>query len=120
MLDRARPANTAVANEASRLVVPLGEQKIDRILERAGRSMVVLWRDEDIAVERTNLRCPCFSLRFTVLPHRGRRRLVEKRQVEIFDVHELEFCVAALFRDFIDPFRYRLAISIRACASEND
>src|SRR6266403_841761 len=82
--------------------------------------MVVLRRDENVGIERTNLRSPCFSVRLAVLPHYWRRRLVEKRQVEIFDVHELELGVAALFRDFIDPFRYRLAISTRARASENN
>ena len=46
--------------------------------------------------------------------------LFEKRQVETFDVHEFELGLAALFRDVIDPFRYRLAVSTRARASEND
>jgi hypothetical protein len=35
LLYRARPAGAAVANEASRLVVPLVEQKINRVFERA-------------------------------------------------------------------------------------
>ena len=34
LLDRARPAGAAVADEPSRLVVPLAEQKINRVLER--------------------------------------------------------------------------------------
>src|ERR1700716_2624567 len=82
--------------------------------------MVVLGRDEYVGIERTDLRGPCLGVRFTVLPHYWRHRLVEKRQIEIFDVHEFELGVAALFRDFIDPLRYRLAISTRAGASEND
>ena len=69
LLDRARSAGAAVADEASRLVVPLGEQEIDRVLERAGDAMVVLGRDEDIAVERADLRGPCFGVRLAVLPH---------------------------------------------------
>src|SRR6266487_2728835 len=59
-------------------------------------------------------------MRFTVLPHRGRHGLVEKRQVEIFDVYEFELSVAALFRNFVDPFRDGFTVSIRARASEND
>src|SRR4029077_5450451 len=82
--------------------------------------MVVLRRDENVGIERTNLRSPRFSMRVTVLPHRRRRRFVEKREVEILDVHEFELGVAALFRDFVDPFRDGFTVSIRACASEND
>ncbi|MDX6578420.1 MAG: hypothetical protein QOE96_4373 [Blastocatellia bacterium] len=120
MLDRARPASAAVANESSRFVVPLSEQKIDCVLERAGSSVVVLWRDKNVGIERTNLRGPCFGVRLTVLPQRGRHRLVEKRQVEILDVHELGLRVAARFRDFTNPFRDGFTVSIRARASEND
>ena len=58
LLDRARSAGSAIADEASRLVVPLGEQKIDRVLERAGDSMVVLGRDEDVGVKRADLGGP--------------------------------------------------------------
>src|SRR6267378_2351857 len=82
--------------------------------------MVVLGRDENVGIESSDLSGPPFGMRLAVLPHYWRHRLVEKRQVEIFDVHEFELGVAALFRDFIDPFRYRLTISIRARASEND
>jgi hypothetical protein len=109
LLDRARSTGAAVADEASRLVVPLGEQKIDGVLERAGDAMVVLGRDENVGIERTNFRGPRFGVRLTVLPHYWWYRLVEKRQVEILDVYEFELSVAALFRDFIDPLRYRAA-----------
>ena len=67
LLDRARPAGAAVADEAGRLVVPLAEQKIDRVLERAGNAMIVLGRDEDIAVERSDLGGLYFGVSFTVL-----------------------------------------------------
>src|SRR6266404_7665320 len=95
----ARPAGATVADEARRLVVPLAVQKINRILERAGDSMIVVGRDEDIPVKRADFGGPYFGVRFTVLPHYGRHRLVEERQVVIFDVHEFELGVAALFRD---------------------
>ena len=117
LLDHARSTGAAVANESSRFVVPLSKQKIDCVLERAGGSMVVLGRDENVGIENGDLSRPPFGVRLTVLPHYCWRRLVEQRQVEIFDVYEFEFGVAALFRDFIDPLRYRLAISTRARAS---
>ncbi len=82
--------------------------------------MVVLRRYENVAIETVDLSGPHFGVRHTVLPERRRHRFVEKRQVEIFDVHEFELGVAALFRDFIDPLGYSLAISTRARASDND
>src|SRR4029077_16654963 len=82
--------------------------------------MVVLRRDENVGIERTNLRSPCFSMRVTVLPHRRRRRFVEKRQGEILDFYEFAPSGAASFRDFVDPFRDGFTVSIRARASEND
>ena len=54
------------------------------------------------------------------MPHYWWRRLVQKRQVEIFDVHEFELGVGTLLCDFVNPFGHGLAISIRSCASEND
>src|SRR5206468_995777 len=120
LLDCARSAGATVADEASCLVVPLGEQKIDRVLECAGDAMIILGRNEDVAVKRADLGGPCFGVRLAVLAHDGRHRLVENRQVEVFDVHEFELSIAAFFRDFVDPLRYRLAISTRPCASEND
>ena len=59
MLDGARTAGAAIADEAGGLVVPLGKQKINRVLQRAGDAMIILRRDEDKAVKRTDLRRPC-------------------------------------------------------------
>src|SRR6266849_6186774 len=112
MLDRARPAGAAVADEASRLVVPLTEQKINRVLERAGDAMIILGRDEDKTIERTDLRGPRFGVRLTVLPHDGRHRLVEERQFELR--------VATLLRDFVNPFGHGLAVATGPRASEDD
>ena len=66
LLDGTRSAGAAVADEASRLVVPLGEQKIDRVLKGAGGSMVVLGRDENVAIETVDLSGPYFGVRLTV------------------------------------------------------
>ena len=68
----------------------------------------------------SNSRAPSPVARLFQKPMPKRHRLVEQRQVEILDVHKFELSVAALLRDFIDPLRYRLAISTRARASEND
>src|SRR6266446_1362662 len=120
LLDGARSADAAVADEAGRLVVPFGKQKIDRVLERAGNSVVVLGRDENVGVETVDLSGPRFCMRLTVLTHDRWRRLVQKRQVEILDVHEFELGVAALLCDFVNPFSHGLAVATRPRASEND
>src|SRR5438309_2194096 len=82
--------------------------------------MIILGRDEDIAVKRTDLRGPCCGVGLTVLPHYGRHRLVEERQVVIFDVYEFELGVATLFRDFVDPFGHGLAVAAGPCTSDDD
>src|SRR6266481_1150248 len=120
VLDRARSTGAAVANETSRFVVPLGEQKIDRVLERTGDTMVVLGRDENVGIETLDLGGPRFGVGLTVLPHYRWHRFVEKRQVKIFDVHELELGVAALLCDFVNPFSHGLAIATRPRASNDD
>ncbi len=60
LLDGAYSADAAVADEAGRLVVPFGKQKIDRVLERAGNSVIVLGRDENVTVEVVDLSGPRF------------------------------------------------------------
>jgi hypothetical protein len=82
--------------------------------------MIVFRRDEDIAIKRTDLGGPRFGVRFTVLPHDGRHRLVEKRQVEVFDVHEFKLGVGALLCDFVNPFCHGFAVATRSCASDDD
>ena len=82
--------------------------------------MVVLRRDENVAIKRTDLSGPRFGVRLTVLPHYWWHWLVQKRQVEILDVDELEFGVAALLCDFVNPFTNSLAISARPRASDDD
>src|SRR6266567_2393965 len=120
LLDRARSTGAAVADEASRLVVTLGEQKIDRVLERAGNAMVVLGRDENVGVKRGDFGGPYFGVRFTILPHYWWHRLVEERQVEVFDVHELELGVSTLLCDFVNPFSHGLAVATGPRASNDD
>ena len=119
-LGGAGSTGAAVANETSRFVVPLGEQKIDRVLERTGDSMIVLGRDENVGIETLDLGGPRFGMGLTVLPHYRWHRFVEKRQVKIFDVHELELGVAALLCDFVNPFSHGLAVATRPRASNDN
>src|SRR5258705_120042 len=50
----------------------------------------------------------------------GRHRLVEERQVEVFDVHEFELGVGALLCDFVNPFGHGLAVATGPRASDDD
>ena len=54
------------------------------------------------------------------MPHDGRHRLVEERQVEVFNVHEFELGVGTLLRDFVNPFGYGLALATGPRASDDD
>ena len=54
------------------------------------------------------------------IAHDGRHRLVEERQIEVFNVHEFELGVGALLRDFVDPFGDGLAVATGPRASEDD
>jgi hypothetical protein len=82
--------------------------------------MVVLGRDKDVGVKRVDLGAPCFGVRFTILPHYRRHRLVEKRQIEVFDVHEFKLGVATLLRDFVNSFGYGLALATGPRAADDD
>jgi hypothetical protein len=82
--------------------------------------MIILGCDKDIAVKRSNLGGPRFGVRFTVLPHDGRHRLVEERQVEIFNVYQFELGVGALFREFANPFGHGLAVATGPRATNDD
>ena len=120
LLDGARSTGAAVADEASRLVTPFCKQKINRVLERARSSMVVLRRNENVGIETADLGGPYFGVRLTVLAHYGRHGLVEKRQVEIFDVYEFELGVGTLLSDFVNPLSHGLAVATGPRASDDD
>jgi len=118
-LDGAHPARTAVADKPCGLVVPFFEEKIDRVLKRARSPVIVFGRDENKGVKGRNLRSPGFCVLLRVLTLRRRNGFVKKRQVEFFDVHQLELRIGALLRDLVNPLRHSLAITIRARAAEN-
>ena len=50
----------------------------------------------------------------------GRHRLVEERQVEVFDVHEFELGVGTLLCDFVNSFGHGLAVATGSCTSDDD
>src|SRR5690606_25942441 len=96
-----------------RLVVPLGIEEIDGVLERARDAVVVLGRDEDVAVERGDLLRPAPGVLLPVIAQRGRPGLVQQRQVIVPEVNQLEAGIAALAGD-------RFAEPPRAGAAEDD
>ena len=51
---------------------------------------------------------------------RRRHRLVEQRQVEVLDVHQLELGIAALLREFVNPPGDGLADAARTRAADDD
>ena len=55
-----------------------------------------------------------------VLAQGWRHWLVQERQVEILDVDEFKLGVATLFRDFVSPLGYGLALAAGPRASNND
>src|SRR5882672_7455288 len=82
--------------------------------------MIIFRRDEDIAIKSTDLGGPCFGVRLGILTHYRWHRLVEERQVEIFNVHEFELGVGALLCDFVNPFSHGLSVATGPCASDDD
>ena len=82
--------------------------------------MIVLGRDENVGIERVDFGGPRFGVRLTVLPHYWRHRFVQEWQIKIFDVDEFEFSVAALLRDFVNPFSYGLAVATGPRASDDN
>jgi len=100
VLARARAAGTySVAYEPGGLVVPLTVEKIDRILQSGGDTMVVLGGDEHVAIERGDLVSPLPRMRLRVLSERWRQRFIEQREPVVGDVYELEYRTASPLRD---------------------
>jgi hypothetical protein len=114
------PPGAAVADEPGRFVVPFGVQVVDRVLERAGYAVVVLGRYEDVAVKGPDLCGPRSSVLPTVLPQRGRYRLVEKGQVEILDIDDLKLRIGAPLGDFVNPAGHGFRLATRTRAADDD
>jgi hypothetical protein len=82
--------------------------------------MVVFRGDEDVAVERGDLRRPGLGVVLAVLPGGRRHRLVEQGQVLLGDVDQLELGIGTLAGVLIDPVGHGRAGAAGAGAAEND
>ena len=90
MLDRAGGAVDSVADERGGLVVPLGVEVVDRVLERGRGRVVVLGSDEDVCGEGGDLLRPAFGVRLALPARDWRGRLIEQGQVVVGYVDDLE------------------------------
>ena len=120
VFDRSRPADGAIAHEAGRLVVPLGVQVIDGVLQRGGGAVVVFGRHEHVPVEGRDLRGPPLGVRMAVAAERRRNRLIQQRQLVVRDVDQLEAGVSTLRGKLECPARYRDVVAAGTGASGND
>jgi hypothetical protein len=76
VLRGASASGRAVRDEPDCLVVRLGVEEVDRVLQDARGAVVVLGSDDDEAVEGRDRRGPPASVLVLVLPERRRERLV--------------------------------------------
>ena|GEM_PF-5209225 len=113
-------ARTAVAHEAGGLVVPLLAEEVDGILQRPRNAVVVFGSDEDVGIERADLLGPPFRVRFAILPHTRRQRLVKQREVVVKYVDQFEYCLAAFLSDAVYLARNRDVVPVRTRAAGNN
>src|SRR5580700_7570978 len=66
--------------------------------------MVVFRSDKNVGVERSNFLAPSLRVRFAVLMHHGRHRLIEERQLVILDIDHLKPRILAAFQNVVCPF----------------
>src|SRR5690606_26216708 len=86
---RADTATGAVADESGGLVVPLGVQVVERVLQRSGEGVVVLGDHEHEAVVGVDRGGPVLGVRVGVLAHDRGHGLVQERQVDLGQVDEV-------------------------------
>src|SRR5918992_3573144 len=96
-------ARAAVGDERDRLVVPLRVEVVERVLERRRIAVVVLRRDEHVAVERADRRRPAQRRLRAVLAARRHDRVPVPRQVPLEQIDQLAADVVALARDRLEP-----------------
>ncbi len=113
-------ARQAVGDEPGRLVVPLGVQEVEGVLEHSGGGVVVLGSDHDEPVERGDRGRPLPGVLVLVLAQRRRQRLIEVRQRVVAQVNQLELGIAAARCHVIDPRGDLLAVAVGADAAEDD
>jgi hypothetical protein len=120
MLDRPGPANASVADEGRGLVVPLGIQVVDGVLEHAGGGVVVLGRDEDVGVVGGDGRGPGLGVLAGVLAQHWGHRLVHVGQRVVGEVDEVVVGAYAGLRPVQHPVGDGLAVAAWAGASQDD
>ncbi len=112
-------ADSAVGDDAHRLVVPLGVEEVDGILEHTRRGVVVLRGHEHEPVEAADGRCPVLGVRVLVLPHHRRQGLVQVWERVVDKVDELELGIRPVPSLVHHPAGDLLASPARAGASED-
>src|SRR5207245_11472103 len=78
-LHRSDTASDTISLKSCRFVVPVVEEKIDRVLQRRRGGMVVFGGDANVGVERGDFLAPGLRVRIAVLMHCRWYRLIEKR-----------------------------------------
>src|SRR6266567_1355668 len=120
MVFSAGSPGAAVGDETDRLVVPLGVQVVDGVLEHARGAVVVLGCHDDEAVKRGDLRRPLPGVLVLVLAERGRQRFVQVRERVVAQVEEFEVGVAATRGSLQYPVGDLLAVAVGAGAAQDD
>ena len=120
MLSGAHSLVGAVVHDACDLVVELGGNEIEGVLQRAGDRVVVLGRDEDEGVELFELRTPGLRVVVGVHLRAGGDHLVEQGQVEAAEVDDLGADIIIGSQLLLDPVHDLRVESLRAGGSGND
>lgn len=125
VLNGSGAAVEAIADEPGRLVVPLGEQEVDSVLQRRGHGVVVLGRHEHEPVEGGDRLSPPLGVRVLVVADGGGQRFVEQGQFVVGQVDDLEGGLPTVVgsmvgRHLMDPAGYEFCSPARTGASDDD
>ena len=121
LLNRPCPGgDSAVGDEAHRLVAPLVMQVVDRVLQRGRIAVVVLRGDEDDGISSVNDGAPGMRVVLGVLTQPGMFGLVEEWQGELRQIDHLQVKAAVLGRLVGEPAGDRQPDAARAGAGDDD
>src|SRR5712671_5768925 len=120
VLDGPRTAGTPVGHEPDGLVVPLGVQVVDRVLQDPGGAVVVLRSDDYEPVQRGDPRRPLAGVVVLVLTGRGRHRLVQMRQRIIPQIDQLVLRVPAPGSLPMNPSGDLLSLAVGSGAADDE
>ena len=76
--------------------------------------MIVFRRDENVAVEGSDLGAPFLGVGVSVVAHRRRHRLVQEGQVVVGNVDYFIRRVSPRLGNFESPFSYGIGSAVRA------